>query len=95
MSRHAGPRSLEISIAVNEVNIPGPGRGEFIWPEREIGCLRFIKFDYTFMSVWSQVLLCRIRINEVKWWLFVIWEGKMSCEKALLHLSDSIIFRKN
>lgn len=95
MSRHAGLHSLGISIAMNEVNIPVPGRGEFIWLEREIGCLRFIRFDYTFMSIWFRILRCRIGINkEAEWLLFVI-RKKIDCRKALLCLSNSIIFRKN
>lgn len=66
----------------------------FIWLEWEIGCLRFIKFDYRFMSIWFQIVGCRIGINkEVKWMFLVIW--KNSFRKAQLCLSNLIVFGKN
>lgn len=94
MSCHAQPHSLGISIAMNEVNIPGPGRGEFIRLEREIGSLRLIKFDFAFMSIWFRILRCRIEINkEVKWLVVVCKLEEISFGKASLHLSSLIIFR--
>lgn len=93
MSRHARPHSLGISIAMNEVNIPGPGRGEFIWLEREIGGLRLIKFDFAFMSIWFRILRCRIEINKEVKWLVVCKLQEISFGKASLRLSSLIIFR--
>lgn len=45
LSRYVGLHGHGISITMNEVNIPGPGRGEFMWLQREVECLRFIKLD--------------------------------------------------
>lgn len=85
----AGLCSLGISIAMNEVNSPGPGREESIWLERDIECLRFIKFDYTFMSIWFPIVMQN--------WYKRRGEVVVMCNfgKALLCLSNSIKFRNN
>lgn len=70
MSRYVGLHGHGISITMNEVNIPGPGRGEFMWLQREVECLRFIKLDKH--NCQHLVLDFGVFKVEVKWLLIKI-----------------------